>query len=204
MQGAMKPGMKRIGGLLLTILTLATGCATIVPPTNPPQPVGIYLANYGKHSSVLLPTPQGHFNEYAYGDFGWFAENRTTALDVPRALFFSTSPTIGRRQLIADDNADAVSQATRSYNAVRIEVPRENVDRLIAKLDAEYFAKLDTVTFNPLTGLWYVCAGRHYSALHNCNIVVADWLKATGCRINGWALLSGFKVDPPKAGSNAS
>ena len=181
--------------MLGSVLSLC-GCATIVPPKHPVDPVPVYLANYGKHSSILLTDPRGHLNEYAYGDFKWFALNHVSAYDAVRALFFSTTPTIGRRQIAADDDIDSVQRATNAYPVWRFLAPKEKVEHLIEQLDREYDAKLDTVTYNALTGLWYVKAGKHYSAFHNCNHAVAWWFKQIGCDIRGIPMFSGFKVDP--------
>ena len=45
------------------------GCAATVIPREPAiDPVPVYLADYGIHSSLFLPTPDGRYVEYAFGD----------------------------------------------------------------------------------------------------------------------------------------
>jgi hypothetical protein len=181
------------------ILATMAGCATVVPPASPANPAPIYLTNYGKHASVILPDPAGHWTEFAYGDFGWFALNHTTPLDAVRAMFVSSPPTTGRRQLASADDTDSMRKATRALKVTRIVVSHDKAERLLVALDNEYFNHLDPVTYNVLTGLWYVQGGKHYSAFHNCNHVAAYWLKQCGCSIKGPVMFSYFKVAPAQS-----
>src|ERR1700722_10035619 len=86
--------------LSLIFIPLIGGCGTVHPPTNPTDPIPVYLADYGVHSSVILPTEKGKFVEYVFGDWGFAVENHDWFIpDVPRALFFSTQAGFGRRFL---------------------------------------------------------------------------------------------------------
>jgi len=50
--------------LLILIATGAGGCATtVVPPPHPFEPVPVFLTDYGRHSSLLLPDPRGGARE---------------------------------------------------------------------------------------------------------------------------------------------
>jgi hypothetical protein len=190
-----------IAGLLLLIITAtgAGGCATtIAPPPHPFDPVPVFITDYGRHSSVLLPHPNGGFTEYAFGDWNWFALKRTTSGDALEALFFSPASTLGRRELAIDDDVNAITTATRAAHVARIEVPRERAEALRRELEAIYERRMDTVTYQPYSDLWFVKTTGPYNLFHNCNHVTAAWLRELGCQVHGAAMFSNFKVKTAK------
>jgi len=70
----------RTAGVLVALylmLTAAGGCSTTVrPPSQPLQPVTIYLTDEFIHSSVVMPMGDGRYVEYAFGDWTYAALNR--------------------------------------------------------------------------------------------------------------------------------
>ena len=186
--------------LLLACAFATTGCITtqITPPPPSGDDVPIFVTDYSRHSSILLPASQGHYVEYAFGDFDWFALSETGASDGFRALFFSAGSTLGRRQLNLPENADpaAVAKETEAERALRIEVPRDKASALLEQLDDAYFARYDTITYNPASSMWFVRSREPYNALHNCNNLTARWLRELGCKVRGTALFSKFRISP--------
>ena len=183
------------------------GCTTTVtPPRNPPDPVSVYLADYGRHSSLLLPDPRGHLTEYAFGDWDWFALRHTSSGDGVRALLFSRYATLGRRQLGVDDRDDAgdISKATQAAKVEQLQVSRSRVDTLLRRLDSFYDAHIDTVTYSPASNLWFVCYQGDYSACHNCNHATAGWLRELGCDVRGPVMLSKFVARAPSPAPSRS
>src|SRR5437016_2299558 len=77
--------------LFLTATLLgAGGCMTMVtPPTHPQHPVQVFLTDQLIHSSVLLPTDDGRYIEYAFGDWNYAALNHCWPHDAIGAMFFS-------------------------------------------------------------------------------------------------------------------
>jgi hypothetical protein len=187
--------------LLLIVCAVAGGggCVTseIVPPPPGGDDVGVFVTDYGRHSSLILPAPQGHYNEYAFGDFNWFALSHTRTSDAARALLWSAGSTLGRRQLELIDDPAAVASDTSAAKAIRLEAPRAKVYALIEQLDAAYFARHDTVTYNPASAMWFVRSREPYHAFHNCNHLTARWLRQLGCEVRGSAMFSKFKVAAP-------
>jgi hypothetical protein len=184
--------------MLAMAALLNVGCATVVAPPPAKDGVAVYLTNYGRHSSLLLPSGDGWLNEYAYGDWDWFALNHLGMSDGLRALFFSRGATLGRRQLQAQDNTDALAKATTAITVHRVVAPPDKVQDLLVQLDGQYLRQINTVTYNPLSQMWFVRSATHYSAFHNCNDAVASWLKALGCRIRGPVMFSAFKLRASK------
>src|SRR3954451_19457334 len=85
---------------VLLLLWLGGGCAIkIVPPSNPANPVAVYITDYGRHSSILLPMGDGHLMEYSYGDWEFYALNQYKWYIGASKLFFSDGSGLGRRIL---------------------------------------------------------------------------------------------------------
>src|SRR5688572_14863201 len=95
--------MRRISSTLLLLCFIAcvsTGCATTVRPQSKPiDPVPVFLTDYGVHSSLMLPTPEGRYVEYSFGDYGYAALNRGGPHNALGALLVSGQSGIGRRFL---------------------------------------------------------------------------------------------------------
>jgi hypothetical protein len=186
--------------LSLSTLLVGGGCTTtLIPPPAPAEPVSVYVTDYGRHSSILLPDPRGHLTEYAFGDWNWFALRQTDSGNGARALLFSKYSALGRRQLNVDDrdNIDHISAATKAGKVVKLEVSRARVEALLRGLDDFYDHYLDTVTYAPSSGLWFVRYRGDYHLCHNCNHVTAQWLRELGCEVRGSAMFSKFIVRPP-------
>ena len=132
--------------LLLLIITTtgAGGCATtIVPPPHPVEPVPVFITDYGRHSSLLLPHPGGGFTEYAFGDWNWFALKRTTSGDALQALFFSPASTLGRRQLSTPDNLTAITAGSAGMAARTAVVGKKTDPTLVMLRLARVMEKLN-------------------------------------------------------------
>ena len=69
------------------VLLSLTGCSwTVRPPAHPSSPVNVYLTDYGRHTSLILPTPDNRLAEYAFGDWDFFALGHAGFLNGIRAL----------------------------------------------------------------------------------------------------------------------
>src|SRR5262245_62105277 len=90
----------------ILVVMLAGGCsATVTPPRATVDPVTIYLTDYGRHSSVLLPQPAGGFTEYAWADWDWFALGDAHWYRIPSTMFFSQQATLGERNINRPEDA---------------------------------------------------------------------------------------------------
>jgi hypothetical protein len=188
--------------LIVACAFASGGCVTttIHPPPPSGDDVPIFVTDYGRHSSVILPAKEGHYNEYAFGDFRWFALSQTRGSDAARAMLWSAGSTLGRRQLeLKYDDPAAVASDTTAWKVIRLEAPRGKVQSLIDRLDADYFARHDTVTYNPSSAMWFVRSREPYNALHNCNHLTARWLRQLGCDVRGCATFSKFRLGARRA-----
>src|SRR5436309_1288368 len=96
--------------LLVVLLTSAGGCsATVAPPTNVQHPVDVFVTDYSRHSSILLPVPidqQTTYVEYAFGDYDWFALGKAKWYVGLGSMISSRCATLGRRQVFRPSGDD--------------------------------------------------------------------------------------------------
>ena len=195
-------GMRRVHGASVRRLTLVVifctvaGCANrVVPPEHVADPVAVYIVDYGRHSSLLLPSGQGRVSEFAYGDWEWFASNSTAWTHAIKALFFSAGATIGRREL--DESRGGMAGLLSRVGAarlVRISVERSRAEALREKLKRRWDRGRETMVYNPLAELFLVRDAESYALWHNCNHETARWLRELGCSVWGLNATSDFVV----------
>src|SRR5512140_2380377 len=117
-----------IPGLWLLFLT---GCAeTIHPPVNPTDPVTVYVADYGRHSSIVLPETKGGYVEWAFGDWQWFALGRTKVDVALAAIVSSPQSTLGRREIPPQPDDEAMKRTLEADRLIPIEVSSQRADAL--------------------------------------------------------------------------
>jgi hypothetical protein len=183
----------------LCILLLA-GCATaVIPPAHPTDPLTVYLTDYGRHSSVLLPTGSGQYVEYAYGDWEFFARGDTKWWVALRAVLDSPKATLGRR-FVTSVKRESLPGCDR---LMEFHASRPRVEALVENLDYRFRRGSATPLHSTYSGLDHVPDSVHYWALHNCNHETADWLIALGCEIRGSAIWSDFflRLDSARPGA---
>lgn len=205
--GAAANGQHRAapsGSALFVIALLAgsalAGCSatTVAPPADPADPAPVFLLDHGRHTSLVLPTPDGTLVRYAYGDWRYYAERETGLLHAIAALLWRTPGALGRRELPGPPVADEVRLQVPLLieHLHELQVERAAVEELRARLDA-LFAAADLQLDSPDTDLVFVRHPRDYTLRHNSNRVIADWLVALGCEIHGWALYAHWKIITP-------
>ena len=84
--------------LVVAAFILVRSPTTIIAPADPVAPVTVYITDYGYHRRLVLPTSQGKFLQYAYGDWDYFALNRQNWNNAVAALLIPTQGTLGRRE----------------------------------------------------------------------------------------------------------
>jgi hypothetical protein len=182
---------------LLLLAALVAGCTTeVVPPTNPADAVSVFVADNGRHASLILPQPDGGYREYAFGDWNFFALNKDRWYNTAQALFFSPGAALGRRYLeLEPQHADAqLCRELDKKRLFRVQVGRAGAMALSRELDDRFVSHQPPVVLNPITGLLLVRDEQPYSLWHNCNHVAAHWLKQLGCDIRGSAMTSAFHL----------
>jgi hypothetical protein len=171
------------------------GCTTIlVPPLAPSHPTTILITDYGKHSSILLPDPDGGLVEYAYGDWDYFALGHNNLFVGVVALIHSPRATLGRRCVVMEADAPDAKELIGADRTQSLVVGADRVTALREELDLEYARHLNTEVYNAQEHMHFVYCDEQYYVFHNCNNVTAEWLKSLGVRVRGLAIFSKFHV----------
>jgi hypothetical protein len=186
-------------GVLAALLALlfAAGCATTVrPEAKPLDPVPVFLTDYGVHSSLMLPTPDGRYVEYSFGDFGYAALNHGGPHNALGALLVSNQSGIGRRFLTVRPGEETPRPAYAPKSFQKFFANRFEVYGIVKELDLRYrrgAGEQDPV-HNPITDAVFVKDTEHYGIANNCNHMTARILRELGCVVKGNTGVSSFKV----------
>ena len=178
-------------------LGLCAGCTTtIVGPGNVVDPVQVYLVDYGRHPSLVLPRTDFTHVEYTYGEWQWYAEDHTAGLSALRALMVPTQGALGRRQFDAQQGEEWWEEL--GYLQVyAITVERDQAAALLAHLDERWEAGAGDRLYNARYDLEFVPDAQPYHLANNSNPMVAGWLEQLDCEVRGSALVSNWRIIQP-------
>lgn len=181
--------------ILSTIaITSCAGCTTtIVPPRTVADPVSVYLVDYGRHPSIVLPRTQSALVEYTFGEWKWYAENETAGLSAARAMMVPTQGALGRRHIECKPHKPWTSDLGYLH-VYEITVERDRAAALLAQLDERWEAGAEDARFNEHYDLVFVPDEQEYHFMNNSNPTVARWLEDIGCEVRGSALLSQWRI----------
>ena len=180
-------------GVLLVLLGVC-GCAgTIIPPIDPVNPVTVAVADYGRHSSILLPIAEDRMVEFAYGDWQWFALGDTRLHIGLGALIRSPQATLGRREItVPPEDPDFASQiGVRRF--FTFDAAADRVASLVQQLE-ERFARGGEPQLSHYSNLWMVPDDGTYHLFRNSNHFTAQSVEMLGAQVRGPAITSGFRL----------
>ena len=182
--------------LTVSCFVWMSGCATtIVPPKEPPVPASVFVIDFGRHTALLLPGgPDGSLIEYAYGEWMWFALDKSKSYRVFPTLFWPTRGTLGRRALSVSPDLYAIRRAVPCADVLEVVVASEDAMSLSARLDAQFERHVNSMHFQPLYDLDFVHSDKAFHLFHNCNGAVAGWLRELGCEVRGAVVFANFVV----------
>jgi hypothetical protein len=189
-------------GLLLGATIILGGCSTtVIPPAKLDEPALVFLLDHGRHSTLVLSTPEDGLVRYAYGDWRFYAERLTGPGHAVAALLWNTPGALGRREMAGPATAAGVrAQVPLVITSLYvIAVERGRIDALRAELDAIFDAAAEPRD-TPEVDLVFVPHPRDYNLRHNSTTVVAGWLEQLGCEIKGPAILARWRVMEPSPG----
>lgn len=186
---------------LLLLLHGAGGCVNRVhAPERVEQPVTVYVADHGKHSSLLLPagdilTEPGYV-QYAFGDWKAFVENDNSMGSYVRAAFRSSRSAIGR-ETHATTNPAILARRVRAVVLEPVTVEAQRVRSLRLELEGYWAERADETVDNRQVRMRFVVydgPNRRYSLWNQCNHTTARWLRRLDCRVWKPAMFSRFRV----------
>ncbi|WP_006786699.1 DUF2459 domain-containing protein [Thiorhodospira sibirica] len=185
--------------VLLWVYLGLSGCTPvrIHPPTELTQPRSVFLLDHGRHSSLVLPKPDGGLVRYAYGDRHYYAYGETTWRTAIAALFQETPAVLGRRDLPGPADVQLLASQVKVPIADIFEIYVENarIAALYAELE-QHFQRAASTHYRAAVDLEFVPHPTPYRLTHNSNQVIADWLTYLGCRIEGRPITAHWHVHP--------
>lgn len=182
-------------------LVFTAGCAgttTIIPPPAPREPAAVFVLDHGRHTTLVLPHPDG-IVRYAYGDWKWYAEVETGLLRGSSAVLWPTQAALGRRLMAAPATETGVRQGVEVgiEQLHPLQVEATDAEALRKDLEALFRANLESRIENRAYHLEFVHHPDPYTAFHNSNHKVAEWLERMGCQVRGSAFRADWRVAAP-------
>ncbi len=180
------------------ICLLISGCMThVVPERRVSAPVTVYYADYGVHSSLILPElGKGRYVEYVFGDYGFSVDNKTDPFHTLVALFASGKSAFGRREHFLPPPVSP-SPDPPAHKMIAFDVDRLKLATLLVALDARFRSSPGPVRRNAWNNVDYVPDDEHYSVFHSCNNLTLDNLRALGCTAWGIPIIPNFTFSKP-------
>ncbi len=185
-----------VGAATSSAALVACGCTLVIrPPENPVDPVTVVLVDYGRHSSLILPRPEGGSVEFAYGEWDWFALNRVSIFHAIALAFWPQQGALGRRAIPAPPDPVALKPHVHGEEFFAIRVERAKAAGLRSRLEEQWTSGSGEAVDNPALGLRFVKVDDNYILCHNCNHMTARWLRELGCEVVGSACLASFRIE---------
>lgn len=184
--------------LVMVLGLLLTACAaTVTPPAPPQEPRAVQVLEHGRHTSVVLTRADNSRVRYAYGDWAWYAENRTGIWSGFRALALPSRSAFGRQELPPERPGEYLEPVVGvGMSAIhRFEAEAAAVDALLDALDRLYHQRLDQAHESALYNLVFVPHPRRYRFGFNSNHMVAEWLRELGFSVRGSPAVGGWQIE---------
>jgi len=188
----------RLATACVLLAGFCAGCtARITPPAHLTNPVSVYVADYGRHSSIILPTGGPNLIEYTYGDWQLYAQNRYRWYIGFTKLLLTEQGAMGRRTIEFVANEQDLRKRVWAKRLIKIEVEHDLAASLLSELETMYNSRIETQIYNAPVTTYFVQHDSRYWLMNNCNHATAEYLRRLGCDVRGCTVLSGFKVRPP-------
>ena len=193
-----KPALLELLVLLLAAFALG-GCQHVIePPASVSDPVRVFVIDYGRHASLALPQEKSGLVEWSWGDWNWFALERTGPLEGLQALFASPRSTLSRRELAPAGNAEDLAVRLRAQEVLSLDVERERARALLRHLEARWLRRRDQAVTHP-SGRVFVPDDARYSLSNNSVHELARWIEALGADVSGTGVTANFKLRQPRS-----
>ena len=194
--------MRSRGSLLPLLFLLLAGLGlggcqhAIVPPANVSDPVRVFVIDYGRHASLALPKEDSSLVEWSWGDWNWYALERTGVAEGVQALFASPRSTLSRRELAPAGHAQELAARLGAEEVLPLDVERERARALHRQLEARWLRRRDQAVRHA-SGRVFVPDDARYSLTNNSVHELARWLEALGAKVWGTGVTANFKLREP-------
>jgi hypothetical protein len=110
------------------------------------------------------------------------------------AFIGSPQSSFGRRIIPAPESDEALAKTLEADRVMHLQVSSEPAEKLLDKLNHRFEKHADTKMYSDYSMMDQVKDSEHYWILNNCNHVTMRWLKKLGCRVDGFGIMSHFKL----------
>ena len=188
--------------LLLLAGSVLGGCQHVIePPATVSDPVRVFVIDYGRHASLALPKDDSGLVEWSWGDWNWYALERTGAVEGLQALFASPQSTLSRRQLAPAGDAGELAARVGSREVLALNVERKRARALQRNLEARWLRRRKEAVIHS-SGRVFVPDEARYSLSNNSVHELARWLEALGADVSGTGVTANFKLREPRSAPN--
>jgi hypothetical protein len=198
-----RPALIPLIFLMLAALVLGACQQTIEPPRTVSDPVEVFVIDYGRHASLALPKEDSSLVEWSWGDWNWFALERTGPLEGLQALFASPRSTLSRRELAPADDARELAARIGAGEVLALDVERERARTLLSDLETRWLRNRDMAVSHP-SGRVFVPEDKRYSLSYNSVHELARWLEALGAEVSGGGVTANFRLREPRSEPSAA
>lgn len=183
---------------LAAAVFVCAGCAwEVVPPSVSAgvEPATVFVTDYGRHTRLGLPAGERVVVEWGFGDWDYYALEKTGPMASLRAISPFGSSTLARRDLLRVSDVRGFQSAAGGVRTVAFVVEREKADALLADLESRWRCGREVGAARRETeGLEFALDEERYHLLRNSNSKTAVWLRELGCEVSGMPILSNFRV----------
>ena len=188
---------------MLLLLLLASfglgGCQHVIePPARVSDPVEVFVIDYGRHASLALPKEESGLVEWSWGDWNWFALQRTGPLEGLQALFGSRRSTLSRRELAPAGDERQLADRIGAEEVLGFAVERDRAADLQRRLEARWLRRREEAVTHA-SGRVFVPDDARYSLSNTSVHELARWLEALGAKVSGTGVTANFKLRQPRS-----
>ena len=193
-------GWSTLMPLLFLLLGLGlSGCQHVItPPARVSDPVRVFVIDYGRHASLALPKEDSGLVEWSWGDWHWYALERTGPVEGLQALFASPRSTLGRRELAPAGDVEELAARVGTEDALALNVERERARALLRQLEARWLRRRNEAVSHP-SGRVFVPDDARYGLSNNSVHELVRWLEALGADVSGTGVTANFKLREPRS-----
>lgn len=177
---------------LLGVGLICSGCtARVTAPEQVKEPERVWLLQFPIHPSLVFNPEANRFVMYEYGEWAWFAEERTHWSRFFPVFLWPTQGSLSRREL----SLNLPSGTTVTSRTIRlafmadqtwaIDVEREQARLLFNCLEDRYKQSPEKPLYRADLDTWFVKDDLNYHALRTCHEVMTSWLRELDCNVRG-------------------
>lgn len=175
------------------------GCAwEVTPPVVPPgaETATVFVTDYGRHARLGLPVGDRTVVEWGFGDWEYYAMEKTGPASSVRAISPFGRSALARREFHGvGGDAGEFSGSAGGVRTAAIKVERAKSDALFLDLESRWRRGREVEAVRRDTdGLEFAAGEERYHLLHNSNKKTAVWLRELGCEVRGVPVISNFRV----------